>query len=126
MYIKKPQIILSAVKLSFGGDKRDRTADLLNAIQALSQLSYAPITIKIILELCALVNTCTAQFKFCPGIYSAFLFSSAAFKLPLRKPSKSSAAYKKPAFLTAAEISLRCAAAFAKSFSATSMRASFP
>ena len=25
-----------------GGDKRDRTADLLNAIQALSQLSYAP------------------------------------------------------------------------------------
>ena len=26
-----------------GGDKRDRTADLLNAIQALSQLSYAPI-----------------------------------------------------------------------------------
>ena len=27
---------------SFGGDKRDRTADLLNAIQALSQLSYTP------------------------------------------------------------------------------------
>ena len=25
------------------GDKRDRTADLLNAIQALSQLSYIPI-----------------------------------------------------------------------------------
>ena len=25
---------------SIGGDKRDRTADLLNAIQALSQLSY--------------------------------------------------------------------------------------
>ena len=25
------------------GDKRDRTADLLNAIQALSQLSYTPI-----------------------------------------------------------------------------------
>ena len=24
------------------GDKRDRTADLLNAIQALSQLSYTP------------------------------------------------------------------------------------
>ena len=24
------------------GDERDRTADLLNAIQALSQLSYAP------------------------------------------------------------------------------------
>ena len=26
-----------------GGDKRDRTADLLNAIQALSQLSYTPV-----------------------------------------------------------------------------------
>ena len=29
-----------------GGDKRDRTADLLNAIQALSQLSYTPISSK--------------------------------------------------------------------------------
>ena len=29
--------------VSHGGDKRDRTADLLNAIQALSQLSYTPI-----------------------------------------------------------------------------------
>ena len=26
-----------------GGEKRDRTADLLNAIQALSQLSYTPV-----------------------------------------------------------------------------------
>ena len=26
----------------FGGDKRDRTADLLHAMQALSQLSYTP------------------------------------------------------------------------------------
>ena len=32
------------VSIAFhGGDKRDRTADLLNAIQALSQLSYTPI-----------------------------------------------------------------------------------
>ena len=31
-----------------GGDKRDRTADLLNAIQALSQLSYTPICSSII------------------------------------------------------------------------------
>ena len=30
----------------FGGDKRDRTADLLNAIQALSQLSYTPVSRK--------------------------------------------------------------------------------
>ncbi len=29
-----------------GGAKRDRTADLLSARQALSQLSYSPITIK--------------------------------------------------------------------------------
>ena len=29
-------------RLLLGGDKRDRTADLLNAIQALSQLSYTP------------------------------------------------------------------------------------
>ena len=29
--------------LFLGGDKRDRTADLLNAIQALSQRSYTPI-----------------------------------------------------------------------------------
>ncbi len=29
--------------LSTGGDKRDRTAGLLNAIQALSQLSYTPV-----------------------------------------------------------------------------------
>ena len=29
--------------INSGGDKRDRTADLLNAIQALSQLSYTPI-----------------------------------------------------------------------------------
>ena len=31
-----------ALRSVFGGDKRDRTADLLNAIQALSQLSYTP------------------------------------------------------------------------------------
>ena len=31
--------------LFLGGDKRDRTADLLNAIQALSQLSYTPTSV---------------------------------------------------------------------------------
>ena len=30
-----------------GGDKRDRTADLLNAIQTLSQLSYTPMLSKL-------------------------------------------------------------------------------
>ena len=33
---------LRMVYLLFGGDGGDRTHDLLNAIQALSQLSYAP------------------------------------------------------------------------------------
>ena len=31
--------------LTFGGAEEDRTPDLLNAIQALSQLSYSPIVI---------------------------------------------------------------------------------
>jgi hypothetical protein len=29
---------------TFGGAKRDRTADLLHAMQALSQLSYSPVS----------------------------------------------------------------------------------
>jgi hypothetical protein len=29
--------------LKIGGDKQDRTADLLHAMQALSQLSYTPV-----------------------------------------------------------------------------------
>ena len=33
---------LSEENQDFGGDGRDRTVDLLNAIQALSQLSYTP------------------------------------------------------------------------------------
>ena len=37
---KRPEILEIS---GLGGDKRDRTADLLNAIQALSQLSYTPI-----------------------------------------------------------------------------------
>ena len=41
---KRPETEVSSLfSLSrVGGDKRDRTADLLNAIQALSQLSYTP------------------------------------------------------------------------------------
>ena len=39
----KPYLnILSAKILKYGGATRDRTADLLNANQALSQLSYSP------------------------------------------------------------------------------------
>ena len=41
---KKQQKALKSFDFkAFGGDKRDRTADLLNAIQALSQLSYTPV-----------------------------------------------------------------------------------
>jgi hypothetical protein len=32
--------------LKIGGAKRDRTADLLHAMQALSQLSYGPVPIR--------------------------------------------------------------------------------
>ena len=37
------QMLISSFKREHGGDKRNRTADLLLARQALSQLSYAPI-----------------------------------------------------------------------------------
>ena len=48
--MKKPHFVskmrfFKAFSGFYGGDKRDRTADLLNAIQALSQLSYTPIFI---------------------------------------------------------------------------------
>ena len=39
-----------------GGDKRDRTADLLNAIQTLSQLSYTPHAFQIITKGAVLCN----------------------------------------------------------------------
>ena len=44
MMINSPNIFISKKqeKNFRSGDKRDRTADLLNAIQALSQLSYIP------------------------------------------------------------------------------------
>lgn len=34
------------MRIFFGGDKRVRTADLLTASQALSQLSYTPMRLK--------------------------------------------------------------------------------
>ncbi len=38
----KGRFLSETAFMSFGGDKEDRTPDLLNAIQALSQLSYTP------------------------------------------------------------------------------------
>ena len=50
MNARMAEIILTNVNITLfpllefiGGDGEDRTLDLLNAIQALSQLSYAPI-----------------------------------------------------------------------------------
>ena len=40
--LKKRKTVETVRFNGLGGDKRDRTADLLNAIQALSQLSYTP------------------------------------------------------------------------------------
>ena len=40
---KKVRKHLFIAVCGLGGDGRDRTVDLLNAIQALSQLSYAPV-----------------------------------------------------------------------------------
>ena len=49
------------VSFLFGGDKRDRTADLLTASQALSQLSYTPKPNIDIIAMCfLLVNYCFA------------------------------------------------------------------
>ena len=41
---KRPFENSKSLKTIFGGDKEDRTPDLLHAMQALSQLSYAPKT----------------------------------------------------------------------------------
>ncbi len=72
------------VPMFLGGDKRDRTADLLNAIQALSQLSYTPMVLKplILLDFCVIQLSCSAggftgrlpsQLSYTP-IYLAELF----------------------------------------------------
>ena len=47
--------ICKMLQSNLGGDKRDRTADLLNAIQALSQLSYTPIFV--VTDCISLVST---------------------------------------------------------------------
>jgi hypothetical protein len=44
MLKKKGRFIIGPI-WKFGGDMRDRTADLITASDALSQLSYAPKTI---------------------------------------------------------------------------------
>ena len=68
----------------FGGDKRDRTADLLNAIQALSQLSYTPI-------LCC---------------HSPVLFPSDLFSIPCVPPNVNPKFYFFPSFCKASPCAL--------------------
>ncbi len=53
-----------------GGGKRDRTADLLHAMQALSQLSYTPASKeKVIIErICGFVKTILARFSNSPAL----------------------------------------------------------
>ncbi len=42
--VKQVPSVAASVPVNFGGAMRDRTADLYNAIVALSQLSYSPIS----------------------------------------------------------------------------------
>nr|CBI80135.1 hypothetical protein B11C_10095 [Bartonella sp. 1-1C] len=42
LFLNIYSIVLRKIFYLFGGAKRDRTADLLHAMQALSQLSYSP------------------------------------------------------------------------------------
>ncbi len=41
---KSSHTYVRLLDVSYGGDKEDRTPDLLHAMQALSQLSYAPVS----------------------------------------------------------------------------------
>ncbi len=70
--------------LFFGGDGRDRTDDLLNAIQALSQLSYAPISLQALILL-RFWLVFYIQFKITFGV--VYLFACAP-KLKLRHKRK--------------------------------------
>ena len=44
--MRKGYVVSYYIAFLCGGDKRDRTADLLHAMQALSQLSYTPMITK--------------------------------------------------------------------------------
>ena len=77
----------------FGGDKRDRTADLLNAIQALSQLSYTPIFGCAVRQLVYYIKCFPfCQYIFC--IFTAFFqigfFPGCAFFLWFQNPARAS------------------------------------
>jgi hypothetical protein len=60
---KSPTLWVGLSVCLFGGDRRDRTADLLIANQTLSQLSYAPKTPRI---LCAATGSVNHEHPQCP------------------------------------------------------------
>ena len=54
---KKKSTVPEPDTVLFGGDYRDRTGDLLHAMQALSQLSYTPERSAILRDIFDLVNS---------------------------------------------------------------------
>ena len=71
----KPQSLDFVV--CFGGDKRDRTADLLNAIQALSQLSYSTTSFQSSYEAVSCSGSNFSESDFTPSAKSLFCIPSA-------------------------------------------------
>jgi hypothetical protein len=53
--------------VQYGGAERDRTVDLLNAIQALSQLSYSPTAESLLLKTEAVSEPATCRFDRSPN-----------------------------------------------------------
>jgi hypothetical protein len=64
VFEKKGQATCLTLWMFYGGGEQDRTVDLLNAIQALSQLSYTPTKRN---------NLLTEDRRECQGFFSAFL-----------------------------------------------------
>ena len=69
-WLEKHRLFVEKSAFLGGGDKRDRTADLLNAIQALSQLSYTPIFSSLFSQL---LHYSKVR-MFCQGGFSFFFF----------------------------------------------------
>ena len=82
MQIKTVKAPMTFIIEAFGGDNRDRTGDLLNAIQALSQLSYTPTGLDYNTRL---ISSCQPQnFKGAENCTLIFLLQEAVDDLFLR------------------------------------------
>lgn len=86
-----PQIcFLQQAHLDFprnGGDKRDRTADLLNAIQALSQLSYTPTAAQVQRNNCGVLTGIRTPVPTVKGSCPRPLDDEDNLRNPVKKPS---------------------------------------